>query len=403
MISESDIQKALALILQSQEFKESKRHHDLLKYLVEESIKNIPIKETTIAHDVFQKDSKFDPGEDPLVRVYVSNLRKKLEHYYLTTGDAVTVRFDIPKGQYVVKFLPADQSNRAKGKKFNHTFVYLAVIILLASVIVIQHFSGGNSLPDNNSFKNNPIWNEFLQSGSKPTMIVAGDYLFLYERNNSASGGQFIRDPRINSEEDFRDMLKQNPAYINRYVMLNFTFLRPSTTWGLSEVLPILWNSPNKIFLKLASQLKWDDLRSYNVVFIGSFKTLYKLNELLKNLNMRFNPAPAFLSILNSNGDTVKTFNPKDLRGGNYQKDYGIIAKIKGPMGNSILFLLGFDEVGIAEAARTSVDKNFIGKISEFAKTEIPINSFYFEIVLEAEGVEQTGFKSDIKYFDFIK
>jgi hypothetical protein len=38
------------------------------------------IKEATIAADLYGKDAGFDPYDDPTIRVYVSNLRKRLEH-----------------------------------------------------------------------------------------------------------------------------------------------------------------------------------------------------------------------------------------------------------------------------------------------------------------------------------
>ena len=132
--------------------------------------------------------------------------------------------------------------------------------------------------------------------------------------------------------------------------------MRPSATWGLSEVLPLLWNSPNKIFLKLASQFKWEDLQTHNVIFIGSFKTLYVLKKLLPSFNLQYNANPPSMSAINDKGDTIQTFNPRDLIGGNYQKDYGLILKPIGPNNNIIMFLIGFDEVGVIEAAKASAD-----------------------------------------------
>ena len=70
-----DIQTRL---LNSHQFKNSKNSKALLNYLIKCSINGIIPKEITIAMDVFHKDDEvFTPGEDPLVRVHIHNLRKK--------------------------------------------------------------------------------------------------------------------------------------------------------------------------------------------------------------------------------------------------------------------------------------------------------------------------------------
>jgi hypothetical protein len=94
MSQPNDSEKAaiLAQILKSPGFQDSKRYRELLQFLVEKSSGEASLKEMEIAQQVFGKDSRFDPATDPLVRSYVSNLRKKLDHYYLTTVDANNYR-----------------------------------------------------------------------------------------------------------------------------------------------------------------------------------------------------------------------------------------------------------------------------------------------------------------------
>ena len=400
MITPIEIDLILSKILESPDFKDARKYQDLLTYLAKASSKGEHIKEITIAHEIFGKNSNFDPSEDPSIRVYISNLRKKLEHYYLTTNDIFPYKIDIPKGHYLVKFTPFQSKINTNRNSKYQAFFYLPVIVVLIIIILIQFFY---KKPENISERDftsiNPVWSEFLQRNSLPTMIVLGDYLFLYEKNKSLSGGYFVRDARINSEEDYRQLIRQNPDLINQFSILNFTYLRPSATWSYAEVLKILNDSPNKIILKLASQFKWEDFQSHNVVFIGSFKTLYELNKYFPKLNIKYNAYPPLLNILDENGDTLETFDPHDLVGGNYQKDYGVILKQRGPNDNNILFLMGFDEVGIIEASKTSTDPNFVSKIKERYKIEQPDSSWFFELVIETEGIHQTGFESKIKFF----
>ena len=134
MITENELKDTLAKILNSGEFHESKRHQDLLTYLAHESLKPDPIKETTIAHDVFGQGADFDPGKDTIVRSYISTLRKKLEHYYLTTEDSYKFKLEIPKGHYVVNFIP---QKRTDIKKHISPYIYISVIFVLAVLIIL--------------------------------------------------------------------------------------------------------------------------------------------------------------------------------------------------------------------------------------------------------------------------
>ncbi len=244
--------------------------------------------------------------------------------------------------------------------------------------------------------RTDPIWNEFVSTGNKPPLLVFGDYLFLYERATETEGEHFVRNPKINAPQDFTDLLKVNPNFINKYVLCDFTYLRPSITWSITELLPVLWHTPQKIYLKLASELKWEDLNNYNVVFIGSFKTLYILKKILKQIDIEYEFSPPSLRI-NSEND----FSLDAIAGNNYQTDLSLIAKLKGPNQNVILLIIGFDEVGIIEAAKMAVNPNLLDLLVEEKLTDkIDDNPFFFKLLLEVEGINQTGFKSKFLYFD---
>ncbi len=95
-INNNEKEQIISEILSSAEFKDSQRYQDLLKYLVEKTEEEGSVKEIEIAIDVFGKDSSFDPNSNPLIRSYISNLRKKLEHYYLTTEN----KYNLPRLKY---------------------------------------------------------------------------------------------------------------------------------------------------------------------------------------------------------------------------------------------------------------------------------------------------------------
>jgi hypothetical protein len=388
----------LTQILQSPEFHDSARYQELLRYLVDKSLKVTSLKETEIAHDVFGKTSSFDPAADPLIRSYISNLRKKLEHYYLTTSDQYDYRLEIPKGQYLVKYIKVSRTIIPKKLRSYLPAVYLGTIGLLLVIILIQFFGGNNagtSAADAGSL--NPFWSEYLNNDQHPTLIVLGDFLVMSEKGVRHLR-TFLRDPRVNSE---KELVNANRVYNNKYgnyQISDVTYLGTSTGLGLPEVMKALKGSTKPITIKLSSQLKWDDFENNNIVYIGTLKTLAKLDTLFSRTDLRYHLFPNAISVMGKNNDTVRTLN-LNWHGGNYQKDYSVVLKYLGSKNNSIIFLTGFSELGVMESIKASTDTSLFSRINAFTNSTVNHNPLLFELISETEGVGYTIFRSDIRHF----
>src|SRR3954463_10905312 len=105
---------ALLRVVASREFVNSERKRRFLKFVVEETLAGRAdrIKAYSIAVDVFDRDSSFNPIADPVVRIEAGRLRRCLEHYYLGEGAADWIRITIPKGGYVPHFIVTDGDER---------------------------------------------------------------------------------------------------------------------------------------------------------------------------------------------------------------------------------------------------------------------------------------------------
>jgi adenylate cyclase len=92
-------------ILASPCFVQSERQQRFLKFIVTESLagRTDRLKGYTIALEVFDRDVSFDPGIDAIVRVEAARLRGKLREYYEREGRTDPVRFDLPKGAYLIR------------------------------------------------------------------------------------------------------------------------------------------------------------------------------------------------------------------------------------------------------------------------------------------------------------
>ena len=384
-------------ILESPEFKDSKRFQGLLRYLVEETLAGNTPKEITVGIQFFEKGNSFDPKEDKTVRVYINNLRKKLEHYYLTCNQKQKYRLVIPKGHYEVSFIENRDNENAwvpeiveTGKgNFRNPYIISAIVIAFIAGISISLLlpSSKNSGPNTK----NIIWNDFCKADARPTLVLIGDFFFLYEHSDSG-GGKFVRDIRINTPEDYKNIIKDDPVFAKKFVQSNFTYLRPSSCWGLSLIIPYLQKIKNGYSLKLASQFTMEDAKTNNIIYIGSFKNLYNLDKILKNFNIDYKLSPAGISV--NVRDTIKYFSPQDFKGGNYEKDYAIVTKARGPEGSDIMLLMGFADSGVLEAARfisdpKVIEDNMLGK-------DTPSSNF--TAVIETEGINQSINRAHIKY-----
>lgn len=111
-----EVERVLARLLASPLFAKSRRMGGLLRFLVEHDLQfsNTPLTEHAIGIAVFRRDpAVYCTGDDPVVRVQVGRLRRKLASYYATLGQHDPVRLGVPPGSYRLTYerLPAKAAN----------------------------------------------------------------------------------------------------------------------------------------------------------------------------------------------------------------------------------------------------------------------------------------------------
>jgi len=97
-----EIEEELDRILSSKVFAAAQRSQSFLRYVVERSLADAPgpLKEFSIAMDVFARSSDYDPSIDATVRVEAGRLRSRLREYYDEEGSGDPIHIDLPKGGY---------------------------------------------------------------------------------------------------------------------------------------------------------------------------------------------------------------------------------------------------------------------------------------------------------------
>jgi TolB-like protein len=105
-IPASDVRAEVDRILASRGFANAGRLSRLLRYVVDKTLANEPdqLKEYSVGVEVFERDEKYDPRLDSIVRVEAGRLRSRLDEYYNGEGANSPIRITLPRGGYVALF-----------------------------------------------------------------------------------------------------------------------------------------------------------------------------------------------------------------------------------------------------------------------------------------------------------
>jgi hypothetical protein len=246
--------------------------------------------------------------------------------------------------------------------------------------------------------QNNLIWKEFFQNESAPVLIVLGDYVLLSEKGKR-QGRNFLRVPNVNSPKELSDSIKRYPAKFSKLEISEVSYVGAGASLGIAPLLQFLGRNNISSTVKLSREITWDDIEKNNIIFLGTLKTLYKLDTLLARTNISYGLNPNSLTVFDRELNQNKLFK-LDWRGGNYENNYSLILKQNLAKSNNIILLTGFSEVGVMGALKTSLDKNLVTKIEKFSGDKIQKSIPQFELIAESEGLRYNVFKSQIKHFN---
>lgn len=108
----AELQRHLSDVLEGDAFRGSPRSGRFLKYIVEESLAGHfdSLKERVIGIELFGRSASYDTGEDAIVRVTASDVRKRLLQHYGRYGAPIAkFRISLPLGSYLPEFTRIDE------------------------------------------------------------------------------------------------------------------------------------------------------------------------------------------------------------------------------------------------------------------------------------------------------
>ena len=141
-IPEPEVRAELDRILASRGFATAGRLSKLLRYVVDKTLagQTDQLKEYSVGVEVFERDEKYDPRLDSIVRVEAGRLRTKLDEYYNGGSNGSPIRISLPRGGYSAVFertaVPspaiADTPAAAPRHPRSRAVIPLAVLLVIA-------------------------------------------------------------------------------------------------------------------------------------------------------------------------------------------------------------------------------------------------------------------------------
>ena len=99
----STVREHVKEIVEGAAFKGSQRSAQFLRYIVDQAIAGHfeCLKERVIGVELFQRSPSYDTGEDAIVRVTASDVRRRLLQHYGKYGNTSEFRIQLPLGSYI--------------------------------------------------------------------------------------------------------------------------------------------------------------------------------------------------------------------------------------------------------------------------------------------------------------
>ena len=278
--------RELGSILNSQPFRASKRSQQFLSFVVQRSLEGHTdsLKERIIGAELFHRPTSYATGEDPVVRLKASEVRRRLAQYYHEESHSSPVRIELPVGCYVPEFhwnpaappvvlaTPRRAENRSKLRLATTIALGLALALVLIT-IRIHYARPRESTLDQ-------FWSPVFATSQPVLICLAKPVLYrpsldLYRRFSKAHPGAFQteveRSNKVlpldpNEELRWRDMI----PFSEFGVAMGDVYVATQLSALFARI-----NKPSQV--RIGINYSFEDLRNSPAVLVGAFNNRWTL------------------------------------------------------------------------------------------------------------------------------
>lgn len=368
------IQETLQKLVESDVFLPSEVNVFILKFLVQSYLNNDNVKETIIEL-ALGENLKTGQSFEGKVRVYMFNLRKKLDEYYATTGANDELIFQIKKGQYNLSVIKNPNVSKTTVSRRN-LLKPLYVIPFFLLIAISAYWVSSND-------KESYCWHSFFEEEANTICYVGDHFATLGEIDGHMASVYF---QGVNSKEDL-DSLAES-------ALVNSANFKPREYSFVSKMGPVCsaklaaWFSKNEsdMDVRMESDFVKDDLVSHNVIYIGPFKTFSHLDLIFLKKSAQFGLKDRGLYDF-KNKISLKC--PKDQISPEYvMVSYHEITD----QGRKILFFAGDHDIGVMATVSNFTNKEWL----ENFYLDLPSPNAQFNALFRVKGIGRTNTECEL-------
>ena len=379
---------------------------ELFEFLAQRSAEGRPPKEAEIALAVFGKTGPDSMRDDPVARVYIHRLRKRLDDFYLRHGMPNGVRLDIPKGDYRIACLGGDakDTHPAAGTQLEPELVSeappqrkmrwgliaagLAVLAIGGNIAAWSVFAN-RPAAESKQLAESGMWAEIAKS-NRPLLIVVGDYYMFGEYEDRTKLKRLIRDFAINSKEDLANSQWSNPKDFDRYSDVALQYLPASAAFALADLAPLI-REGRKVQVTLSSNMPLDRLKTDDIIYVGLLSGLGPLRDPVFSTS-RFALGKSYDQIIDVKAG--RAYNSEAFLAApsdEMYRDYGFFSSFAGPTGNRIVILSGSRDTAVMGVAEAVTQMDRLARVEKKTPKEGD-----FEALFEVKGQKHMNLEASV-------
>jgi hypothetical protein len=407
-VTKEEMRDALDRVLTSKHFVHAPMKQRFLRLICEFHLggRGGELNEYLIGREVFDRDGSYNPATDPIVRVGAHGVREKLERYYQKDGANDEVRIEIPVGNYepsFIRFTPpiATRTTPAEETVFEASqpiqvpvspkssvetlWGYwpqfaIGFLVLLILGLIYFNLSLRRQVSEKAQRQNEemafyqPVWQSFLQSPDPTLLVLSNPPVFRFL--NSADPPQVIKNSVPVSTEQIQNIFSeiQNKSIIRiinnpRLTLTTDTYTGIGEAIGVYHITDLFRSSEKSLTLKQSRTVSAEDLKSQNIVALGSVW----VNNWSSKLQFK-------QDFIYTNQVTVENLNPLpgeqreyrpafDDQTGQLIEEYALVTvgpNISGRSGQALVMVLaGLHSEGTAAAAEYVTSKRYLTQFNQ--------------------------------------
>jgi len=386
----------------------SRHYAKLLQYLVQCAIENRSPKEIELALDALGRNDDFDVSSDSTVRVYVHQLRKKLDNYYAQFEKEASHRIVIPKGKYTLAAVPlappvpvtAMSARPAARFSLNTGLLVLLVVLLGANLFYLRQPVSDQKTSAIHQVAEHPVWGSVLHD-DKPILLVMGDYYIFGELDANGNVARMVREFNVNSPRDLEDLQFSDIQRAEHYLDLDLSYMPEGSAYALARIVPILQDSGKPVNITMMSDLTTAEIRSNHIVYIGYISALDKLKEMVF-AGSGLQIGRSYDELFNVRTAEYYTSDAGLPEEGQPFRDYCMFSTFPVSEETQVVLIAGMRDAGLMHTAQALSDTNSLTDLVSAIDNDTDEAVGGFEALFEVFGVDRLNFDANLVYADLV-